>query len=94
MKKNKTIYILGKITGDPNYKEKFAKAEKILTKKGFTVMNPAILPGGFEYEEYMKICFSMLDVCEYAHPLPDWKNSPGATRERNRAIKKKKMFIY
>lgn len=41
------IYIAGKITGDLNYKKKFAKAEKELKALGFAVMNLAILPGGF-----------------------------------------------
>ena len=35
------IYIAGKITGDPNYREKFEKAEKFLAGQGHSVMNPA-----------------------------------------------------
>ena len=74
------IYIAGKITGDPNYKRKFAKAAKCLSKT-HTVMNPAILPDGFEFEEYMKICKSMIDVCDAVYFLPDWKQSTGAQEE-------------
>lgn len=45
------IYIAGPITGIPDYKERFAKAEAELKAKGHAVMNPAALPEGFEYSE-------------------------------------------
>lgn len=35
------IYIAGKITGDPNYREKFEKVASSLREHGFSVMNPA-----------------------------------------------------
>jgi len=75
------IYISGEITNDPNYKEKFAKAEEYLKAKGHVIMNPAILPEGFEYEDYMTICFAMIDVCDAMYMLKDWEESPGAERE-------------
>ena len=90
----KSIYIFGKITGDPDYKEKFNKVEKMLVKKGFAVMNPAILPEGFEYENYMHICFAMIDVCDYMYALEGWEDSPGATREKHYGDRKRKLFIY
>jgi len=74
------IYIAGKITGDPNYKAKFRRAEKALSKN-HTVMNPAILPDGFTHEEYLKICFAMIDVCDWVFMLTDWRESKGATAE-------------
>lgn len=42
-----TIYLAGKITGNPNYKEDFEAAERALTEAGESVMNPAILPFGW-----------------------------------------------
>ena len=44
MAKNKLkVYISGAITNNPNYKEDFANAEKLLKKHGFEVVNPASL---------------------------------------------------
>ena len=35
------IYISGAITGTDDYMERFEKAEKELTDKGYSVLNPA-----------------------------------------------------
>ena len=43
----KTVYLAGKITGDPFYRSKFSEAQKKLEKGGFIVVNPAIAFGGF-----------------------------------------------
>ena len=53
--KKKKIYIAGKITGDPGYKEKFAAMKKNLQKEDTAVMNPAELPEGMCPADYMKI---------------------------------------
>ena len=42
----KTVYLAGKITGDPFYRSKFYEAQKKLEKGGFIVVNPALLPSG------------------------------------------------
>ena len=76
------IYIAGKITGDPNYREKFNRLAMQLVDEGHNVMNPAVLPDGFEYEQYMEICFKMLAACPVVVFMPDWKDSDGAIRER------------
>jgi hypothetical protein len=85
----KKAYIAGKITGDPDYKLKFARAVDYLHNKGYTVMSPAVMPAGFDYEDYMSVCFTMMWVCRSgtAFFMPDWQSSPGAIRERNNAIK-------
>lgn len=88
------IYIAGKITDLANYKEIFNEVEDWLKAKGHDVMNPAILPGGFAYEEYMKICFAMIDACDIVLMLWNWKDSPGAVREREYAISKGKLIAY
>lgn len=77
------IYIAGKINGDPNYKEKFERAEKIIRKMGenYVVLSPAILPQGMEYKDYMRICFSMIDCAGYVFFLPDYIESEGARLE-------------
>lgn len=60
------IYIAGKITGDKNYKKKFAKAERALKKKGHSVMNPAWLKeyGEFDWIDYMGVSGAMQQTCE------------------------------
>lgn len=78
----KTVYIAGKISGDPNYKEKFNTVQKILEAKGWIVLNPAWLPSeGFEYEAYMRMSMAMLIECDAVCFLPDWKESKGAAQE-------------
>lgn len=43
------VYLAGKITGDPNYREKFAAAAKKLEERaGVTVISPAVTPEGLK----------------------------------------------
>ena len=91
---NKKIYIVGKITGDPEYKHKFAIAEKRLTHQGNIVFSPARLPDGLKYEEYMYIDLAMITVCDAVYMLPCWSDSPGATREKNFAGTIGKEIIF
>ncbi len=80
------IYIAGKITGLTDYKEVFAEAEAQMIAQGHSVMNPAGLNAGFGYEDYMKICFSMIDVCDGIFMINNWSDSDGAKRELKYAI--------
>jgi len=88
------IYIAGKITGDPQYKKKFSAVEEGLKKCGHKIMNPAILPEGFEHHEYMQICRSMLEICEAVYFLEDWEESMGALKEYCWAKDLRKNIIY
>lgn len=88
------VYIAGKITGLDNYKELFAEAEKEIKAAGHVVMNPAILPDGFDYEDYMKICFAMIDVCGAVYFLSNWQESAGAIREKEYAEYGGKKLVY
>jgi len=87
------IYISGKITGDPNYREKFTKAQKYLESKGHVVLNPAELPEGMEYEDYMHIGFAMIDVADAICMLCGWGESDGAVRENLYAKAKQKSIL-
>lgn len=81
-----TVYLAGKITGDPYYRSKFYEAAQILEGAGFAVVNPATLPSsGFDYEAYMRISGAMLAECKAACFLPDWKESRGAMYEHGYA---------
>ena len=92
------VYISGAITGTDDYMERFAKAEKELTDKGWSVVNPAKvnaqLPEDTNYEEYMKMCFCMLDMCGSICMLKDWEKSCGANRELGYSMAKKKTVFY
>ena len=81
----RTLYIAGKITGDPAYREKFRAAALQLEKQGFEVLNPATLPAGLNNAEYMRICAAMLDTADGIYLLQNWKESPGAQIERQMA---------
>ncbi len=76
------VYIAGKITGDPNYRAKFAAAEAALKAAGHIPLNPAVLPDGMADADYLQITFAMLDVADKVAFLPDWIESEGAMVER------------
>ena len=94
MSKPKTIYLAGKITGDPNYAEKFCDAEGALVNMGYVVLNPALLPPeGFEYDAYMRMSYAMLKECDAVCFLPDWMESNGAMKEFEQARRKGKTIL-
>ena len=88
------FYIAGKITNLDNYKEEFEKAETYLRERGHSTMNPARMTDGFTHEEYMKVCYSMIDVCEMVYFLSNWKDSKGAVMECEYAIKQGKEIVF
>ena len=77
------IYIAGKMTGDPNYKAKFAKAEQSILANGDIPLNPARNPAGLTNAEYMRIDMAMMDVADTVMFLPGWMGSEGAKLERH-----------
>lgn len=79
------VYLSGKITGDTGYRQKFEAVQNELTSYGYVVFNPAVLPDGFEYEDYMSLDLLILSRCDAIYLLRDWKNSPGAKRELEEA---------
>jgi hypothetical protein len=88
------IYISGAISSDPDYKAKFAAAEVAILGKGHSVMNPAILPLGFTWSEYMTIALAMQRVCEATLFLDNWLRSPGAQIEHVEALKAHHRLYY
>ena len=91
------IYISGAISGTTDFMERFAKAEKELTEQGYSVVNPAKvnaqLPEDTSYEEYMKMSFCMLDMCEAIFMIQGWSKSSGSIREYGYAIAKDMIIM-
>ena len=92
------IYISGKITGTDDYLERFAKAEKALTDKGYTVVNPAKvnaqLPTTSSYRFYMDKSLVMLSHCDKIYMLTGWENSNGAKLEHDFAVDNDINILY
>ena len=96
MSRRPIIYISGKITGNKTYKEDFAGAELFLREKGFNVINPctACELDFFGYEDFMRVDFALIDVADAVFMLSNYSKSPGAFRELNYAIAKRKTVLY
>jgi hypothetical protein len=92
----KVLYISGAVTGTQDAEERFRKTEEEFTKAGYKVLNPqkmcATLPE-LEHGEYMKLCFVLLDMCNYFHQIPGWENSRGANQEYGYALATDKYFV-
>lgn len=86
------IYLSGAITGTNDYMERFKAAEEKLTQDGHTVFNPAavnaMMPTGTTYEEYMRVSFTLLDMCDAIYMMRGWQDSKGANREYGYALAK------
>lgn len=92
------IYISGKITGTDDFMERFRVVEERLESEGMSVINPAhanaYMPKDTTYEEYMKVSFCLLDMCEVIYMMNGWERSCGANREYGYALAKDKMIMF
>lgn len=91
------VYISGAITGTNDFMERFKAVEDKLTSEGMSVINPAhvnsYMPKDTTYEEYMKVSFCLLDMCEAIYMIDGWQKSCGANREYGYAIAKEKIVM-
>jgi hypothetical protein len=82
----KRIYISGKITGDPDYYDKFDKEENRLRNHGYMPCDPMWIPDP-EASWYgaMKAVLREMLLCDGVSLLPDWQDSKGAQIEERLA---------
>ena len=77
-------YISGAITGCKDYRNKFEEAQHFLVGRGDTLINPCILNDALpslSYEDYMKIDYLLIDMCDTIFMLDGWQSSKGANAE-------------
>ena len=87
------VYLAGPITGVKDYAVTFNYYEEEFQALGCCVMNPAVLPEGFEHNQYMEICYKMIDACDMVVLLPGFADSKGACLELMYAIDEGKMTL-
>lgn len=76
------------------YKQKFARAQKMLEDEGHIVINPSVLPVGLDSDRYMPICLSMIDGADAIFLFNNWQNSKGALLEKAYAEYQGKECLY
>ncbi|HGB5892423.1 TPA: DUF4406 domain-containing protein [Salmonella enterica subsp. enterica serovar Kottbus] len=82
------IYIAGPMSGLENSnRDNFNMTAVVLKSIGHAVLNPALLPDGLTYEQYIRISKAMLECADTIFLLEGWQNSPGATAEYDLAKK-------
>ncbi|MCR9031268.1 DUF4406 domain-containing protein [Citrobacter amalonaticus] len=89
------VFIAGPMTGYHNFnRDEFNAEASVLEDRGFTVLNPAILPDGLLHEQYLQITLAMLETADSVFLLDGWTESEGACQEFRRARELGLMFMY
>lgn len=89
------IYISGAMRSCMStYRQKFARAQKMLEEEGHIVINPAVLPVGLDMDRYMPICLSMIDAADAIFLFNNWQNSKGALLEKAYAEYQGKEILF
>lgn len=94
----KIVYLSGAISGKENYKKDFASAELFLVQMGYIVLNPAKLDElsneKLSYEQYMRVCYSLVDIADIIFMVSGWQKSKGANAELSYAKSLGKKVKY
>lgn len=92
------IYTAGKISGlnRDDVIKKFETAQKSLVAEKHQVFIPSVLPAYEEvsHEDYLHICYAIIDVCDAVYMLSDWQQSKGARMELQYAADHRKEILY
>ena len=98
MEKKTRVYIAGKISGTDDFTERFRKTEEEFIKIGCEVLNPAklpsIMPESTTHDEYLTLCYCMIEMSDIVYFLKDWKKSVGATMEYKYCVRHGKRCIF
>lgn len=89
------IYISGSMASCMDtYRQKFARAQRLLERDGHIVINPATLPVGLDSDKYMPICLAMIDGADAIYLFNNWQNSKGALLEKAYAEYQDKEILF
>ncbi len=92
------IYIAGKITGldRAGVDRKFAEAAQKLSAEGHEVFVPTVLPyyEDVAHDDYIHVCYAIIDICDAVYMLADWQQSKGARMEMQYATEWRKQVLY
>jgi len=73
------VYVSGKVSGDSEYRKKFADATAELLKAGYDAVNPVEYASLEDsWNTAMRKTLALLLVCDGVALLHDWKDSRGA----------------
>ena len=98
MEKKTRVYIAGKISGTDDFIERFGKTEEEFIKIGCEVLNPAkltsIMPISTTHDEYLTLCYCMIEMADVVYFLNGWEKSPGATMEYQYCVRHGKRCMF
>lgn len=83
------VFISGPMKGYPDFnKEAFDRAEEELTKKGYTVFNPAWMDfsGEWSSQDKRAIDAAIMSRCDAIYQLPGWSKNRGSRMEYTFAL--------
>ena len=102
------IYVSGAVTGIKDYRYIFSNKTWYLNqtnnKYGLYFINPVAMNSQFDrrdinnneflnYDDFMKLCYTELELCDGIYLMRGWRDSMGANRELGFAKGQKKMIF-
>ena len=93
----KIVYLSGYINGNENCFGDFKSAELFLVERGYMVVNPTRLDEvakELTAEQYMQICYRLIDIADIIFMVSGWQKSKGANAELSYAKSLGKKVMY